>query len=199
LFCKELQLVTLIKVSGANTIVSTCDSPISAQPSEKFKASFRLGEDLRTKFGADNCPEIRSADDIANAFQDMAQLNREMMIAGTLNCKCRLTYWNIVSVGSSDKVVIRIGEVFHGAILTHGTGVFLVHNHPSGSLKPSTLDLQLTRDVSQAGQLLGYPLLDHVIVARKGHRSILNLSLFRSGKQATRQKAAADAEMPAGF
>jgi DNA repair protein RadC len=175
------------------------ESPTAAQHNDPFKASFHLGEDLRSKFGADGCPEVRSADDIAGAFQDMAQLNREIMIAGTLDCKCRLTYWNIVSVGCSDKVVIRIGEVFHGAILTHGTGIFLVHNHPSGSLKPSTLDLQLTRDVTKAGQLLGYPLLDHVIVARKGHRSILKLSLPRTGKSsvpASRAKAenlAADA------
>ena len=77
-------------------------------------------------------------------------------------------------------LVMRIGDAFTGAIRTGATGIFLVHNHPSGKLEPSDEDVRLTREVAEAGLLLGYTLLDHVIVARTGYRSLLDKTFMRA-------------------
>ncbi|HYG78291.1 MAG TPA: JAB domain-containing protein [Planctomycetota bacterium] len=151
--------------------------PINLRPSSKtpdaFKANIQLNQDLKQALGIENCPVIKSAGDIAAAFETLSKLEREVMIGGTVDCKCRLVFWNLISVGASDRVSLRVGEVFCGAIRTQASAVFLVHNHPSGSLEPSSADLQTTEDVARAGLLLGYPLLDHLIISRLGYKSLL--------------------------
>jgi hypothetical protein len=78
---------------------------------------------------------------------------------------------------------MRIGDAFHGAITSQGSAIVLAHNHPSGSLTPSRADLTLTRNVAEAGLLLGYPLLDHVVVSRKGHRSLMAATVLKRYRQ----------------
>ena len=53
------------------------------------------------------------------------------------------------------------------------SGVILAHNHPEGAIEPSTSDLEVTRKVKAAGQIVGVPLLDHIIFNRKGYYSFL--------------------------
>jgi DNA repair protein RadC len=65
-----------------------------------------------------------------------------------------------------------MGDVFRGAIRSMAKGVLLVHNHPSGSPAPSAQDKDLTRRAAKAGQVLGYPLFDHVIIAKTGSFSL---------------------------
>jgi len=158
------------------------DQKANALPPQ-FSAPILLGQDLKSLLGADNCPEIKSAAHIAASFEAMAHLEREVMIVGTVDCKCRLVYWNLLAVGSSDCVTLRIGEAFHGAIETEASSIFLVHNHPSGSLEASTADIQTTEEIAKAGLLLGYPLLDHVIISRKGFRSLLTKETLRPFKR----------------
>ena len=70
-------------------------------------------------------------------------------------------------------VSVRIGDAFQDAVKTGAMGIFLVHNHPSGSLEPSNEDRNLTNQAKEAGWLLGYPLLDHVIISKSGHCSLM--------------------------
>jgi len=136
-----------------------------------------LGEDLVQLAPRDQLPVILSADDIEQSFGDLARLEREVMIAGAVNGQCQLLCWHVIAVGSSNQLIIRTGDAFSGALRHCAHGIFLVHNHPAGTLEPSQEDLKLTRDVHKAGRLLGYPLLDHVIIARNGSRSILHEAL----------------------
>jgi DNA repair protein RadC len=57
-------------------------------------------------------------------------------------------------------------------------GMMLVHNHPSGDPTPSPADRSLTTRLSQAGQLVGVPLVDHLIVAQGGHHSFASARSF---------------------
>jgi DNA repair protein RadC len=119
-------------------------------------------------------------------------LDREIMIAGTLDCKSRLLCWSLLAVGSSEWLIVRVGDAFADAIRMSASGIFLVHNHPSGSLEPSREDIDLTRNVERAGKLLGYTLFDHVIVAKEGHRGLITAP--RCNLRAIRMKQlAADA------
>lgn len=140
-----------------------------------FRAAVRLGQDTCKEFGLSRCPSLLNAADVARTFADLGRMDREVLIAATLDCKCRLVHWNLLSVGCADRVTMRLGDAFHGAIRFSARGVILVHNHPSGSLRVSKEDLVLTQSVLEAGQLLGYTLLDHVILSRHGFRSIMKV------------------------
>ena len=141
-----------------------------------------LGQDLRQELGVERCPVIRSARDVARAFGDLARLQRELMIAGAVDSQCRMLCWNVIAVGSGNLLYLRAGDAFHGAITCGAHGIFLVHNHPSGSLMVSEDDLALTRNLAQAGALLGYPLFDHVIVCAKGYTSVVQRYLLERSK-----------------
>ena len=152
-----------------------------AEPSiQRKRFGINLGQDLKNTLGVEECPTVKTASDVADAFSDLALLEREVIIAGAIDCQCRLLCWNLLAVGRNDMLVMRIGDAFTGAIRNGASGIFLVHNHPSGLLEPSDEDLRLTRDVAEAGLLLGYNLLDHVIVSRCGHRSLLDRSFMRA-------------------
>jgi len=139
-----------------------------------FQPQIVLGQDLRETFGIEHCPCIRSVADIAYCFEGLKYLKREVMVAGALDCKSRLLSCEIISVGTTDRLYVRIGESFKPVIKSCGSAIFLVHNHPSGSLTPSSEDMELTRRVAEAGLLLGYAVVDHVIISTKGHRSLLS-------------------------
>jgi DNA repair protein RadC len=139
-----------------------------------------LGQDLKSTLGLEECPTVKTAADVADAFSDLAALEREVIIAGAIDCQCRLVCWNLLAVGRNDMLVMRVGDAFVGAIRSGASGIFLVHNHPSGLLEPSDEDLRLTRDVAEAGLLLGYNLLDHVIISRSGFRSLLDRNFMRT-------------------
>lgn len=160
----------------------------------KFSISFLLGEDLRHKLGLENCPEVQSATQIYDAFKHIASFDRELAMVGSVDSKCRLISWNIISLGTHDQSLFRIGDVFKDAIVHSAWGVFLVHNHPSGDLDPSDDDLELTRNVSKAGFLMGYPLLDHVIITTNGYKSIIlpppSLDMFPQIQKASEPKRA---------
>lgn len=151
-----------------------------------FRAGVLLGENLKATLGLDHCPTIQSEAQVFNAFQAMADLNQEVIISGALNCKCKLLHWGILAVGSSDCAAMRVGDAFIGAVQCQGSAIFLVHNHPSGSLAPSKADFELTRQVAEAGLLMGFPLVDHVIVSKKGHKSLMTLLTLRNSHDRAR-------------
>lgn len=70
-----------------------------------------------------------------------------------------------VTRGILDASLIHPREVFRDAIVLRAAGLILVHNHPSGNPEPSAEDLKVTRQLSAAGDQLGIPVLDHIIVA----------------------------------
>jgi hypothetical protein len=124
-------------------------------------------------------PHVRSARDISRTFRQLQSLDREVMIAGAVDSQCRLTHISLLAVGSSDCVMMRIGDAFRGAVASSATGIFLVHNHPSGSLQPSDADFKITKDVARAAVILGYTLYDHVIISKRGHVSLMNAELLK--------------------
>ena len=65
-------------------------------------------------------------------------------------------------------------EVYLEALAFHAVHVILIHNHPSGSAAPSSEDLQVTRQIAEAGELLGITLLDHIIVGDRCYQSLRN-------------------------
>jgi DNA repair protein RadC len=75
------------------------------------------------------------------------------------------------SAGGMAGTVVDVKLVFKTALDARAAGLIAVHNHPSGSLQPSQSDLDLTRRLRRAGELLDLPLLDHLIVSERGYYS----------------------------
>lgn len=78
----------------------------------------------------------------------------------------------VVTVGLVNQSQVHPRETFRPAVAQNAVSIILAHNHPSGNLEPSESDLAATRRLAEAGRLLGIPVMDHVIVASTGFKSI---------------------------
>jgi DNA repair protein RadC len=79
----------------------------------------------------------------------------------------------LVAMGGTSQLVVSIRDILRGAIVAGASGFILGHNHPSGSTTPSSADLSMTHAVQAAADVVGVPLLDHVIVTDDDHHSML--------------------------
>ncbi len=95
-----------------------------------------------------------------------------------LNRKNAVIKKSAISLGGVTGTVADPKIIFNKAIESLACGIVLVHNHPSGNLKPSQADISLTKKLKQAGSLLEIPVLDHVIFADQGYFSFADESLL---------------------
>ncbi len=89
---------------------------------------------------------------------------KEQFLVILLNNKNRVLGTELIAEGSLSSSVVQPREVFNPAILQHAASVVVAHNHPSGDPKPSANDREITKILVQAGNVLGIPLLDHLII-----------------------------------
>jgi DNA repair protein RadC len=115
---------------------------------------------------------IRTAKDVFEYVADMRALSKEHLRGLYLNAHYQLIHDEIISIGTVDANVIHPREIFRPALSCSAVAVILAHNHPSGVLKPSTDDARITRQVKEAGAIVGIELVDHVIVTKDGFASI---------------------------
>ena len=90
---------------------------------------------------------------------------KEHFLAFYVNARSQLVYRETVSIGTLSASLVHPREVFAPAVAHAAAAVIVVHNHPSGDCTPSAEDKDATRRLSRAGELLGIPLLDHMIVS----------------------------------
>jgi DNA repair protein RadC len=86
--------------------------------------------------------------------------------------------WVKVATGGMDAAVLDPRVIFGIALQAASAGILLAHNHPSGKLDPSDKDVEVTRRLRRAGELLGIPLHDHLIVSRTGVFSMAEAGLL---------------------
>lgn len=127
------------------------------------------------------CPapnQVSFPRDVLPLVRHMTQKPQENFITLTLNGAHEVINLRIVSVGLVNRTVVHPREVYWGAITDRAAALVVCHNHPSGSVEPSQEDRNVTRRLSEAGEILGIPLLDHVIIGRKGFFSFLEEGLL---------------------
>jgi len=90
--------------------------------------------------------------------------DKESMVVAFLNTKNRVIDYEQVSIGTINSSVIHPREIFRNAILNKAVSVLICHNHPSGELTPSDEDLAATKALKEAGEMLGIPVVDHIII-----------------------------------
>lgn len=117
-------------------------------------------------------PRISSSRD---AFQIiaplLADLHHEEFWLLLLNKANEVLTRERLSIGGQAGTVADVKMVFKTALDARATALIAVHNHPSGHLKPSEADIELTRKLREAGNVLDLPLLDHLIVSERGYYS----------------------------
>jgi DNA repair protein RadC len=116
---------------------------------------------------------IRTASDVHAYTKNMWDLPKEHLRGIYLNSHYKVIHDEIISIGTIDANIIHPREVFRPALEYAAAAVILVHNHPSGNLEPSDADTTITKQLIEAGKLLGLDLIDHVIVSGKGFTSIV--------------------------
>ena len=109
---------------------------------------------------------------------DLAALTVERVRVLHLNSRNMLIRDELMAEGSSDQAVIHVREVIRRAMDLGSAALILVHNHPSGDPSPSRADIQLTRDIAEAGRKLGITVHDHIIIGANGHSSMRTSGLL---------------------
>lgn len=116
--------------------------------------------------------KVRTPKDILPVLDGIREAEQEFVICLTLDGSNKLIGSFVVSIGIANSCSIHPREVFKWAIRNNAVSIMISHNHPSGNLEASESDLIATRRLSEAGKLLGIPLLDHVIISSEGFLSI---------------------------
>jgi DNA repair protein RadC len=112
-----------------------------------------------------DAPFVDCAKAAALELKDIANSDRENFVVLVLDARRKCVGKQIVSVGTLSASLVHPREVFKPAIMLNAAGIVVAHNHPSGDPTPSAEDRDATRRLQKAGELLGIPVMDHVIVA----------------------------------
>lgn len=139
-------------------------------------AAVELGRRLASRPNSDRAA-VHSAADAARLVDDMRHLPQEHIRVILLDSARQVIAIPTVYIGTVSLSVLRVPELFREAIARSAAALVIAHNHPSGDPAPSPEDVEVTRSLVAAGNLLELPVLDHIIVARRGWRSLKDLGL----------------------
>ncbi|HVN73664.1 MAG TPA: DNA repair protein RadC [Methanoregula sp.] len=121
---------------------------------------------------------VRKPEDILPLVSDIREKRQEHFICITLNGAGEMLGNRTITVGLLNHSLVHPREVFADAITDRAASIICVHNHPSGSLEPSSQDIAITNQLREAGSLVGIQLIDHIIVTRNGHTSMRERGLI---------------------
>lgn len=124
---------------------------------------------------------VRTPADVGRESAEIAASETECMAVISLNAKNGMLACEIITAGLVDSSLVHPREVFRTAILRNAKSIVLVHNHPTGDTTPSAEDVRITRQIVEAGRIVGIDVLDHVIVGRGAAGGVVTLSMRESG------------------
>jgi DNA repair protein RadC len=142
----------------------------------RMLAAFELGRRLLLPQAEE--PRISSPAEAYALVRDLKRARKEHLVSLYLDAQNRLICRETVSIGSLNTTRTHPREVLQPAIVNSALAFILVHNHPSGSLDPSRDDVEFTRTMARAGDLMGISLYDHIIVSRRGFVSLKERGLI---------------------
>lgn len=114
---------------------------------------------------------IKNSQDVLSLTYDLRGKKKEYLVCLYLNARNALLKKEVVSVGLLDKTLLHPREIFYPAVEFNAASVILVHNHPSGDFSPCENDVQIVKKITQAGEIMGIPIIDFIIVSENGHYS----------------------------
>jgi len=145
----------LIKIKG----ISQAKACIILAATELTKRSFKYKDD-------DTLPVIKSVKDVVAQSVYMRGKTREHFQVLFLNARNEMVFKRQMFVGTLNANLVHPREIFEEAVKQNAASMILVHNHPSSSAKPSQDDIEVTKRLVEAGEIMGIEVLDHVILAK---------------------------------
>lgn len=142
--------------------------------SYKYRCELVLEEEYTYKATVD------SSDAVVQLAENIGLINRpdEHVFMFCLDVKGNVVGIHEIAHGTISGAVVRSADVFKRALLNNAKSIILLHNHPSGDITPSPEDKALTKNLTRAAEILGVPLLDHIIV---GFGSVRHYSFSAAG------------------
>lgn len=132
----------------------------------EIKAALEIGRRLVAS-APEERPRVSTPDDAFHLLKsEMMFLEQEHLRLILLDTRNRVLRTPTIYVGSLNTSVIRVGELFRAAIRENAAAFIIAHNHPSGDPSPSPEDINVTRQIVQAGKLLDVDVLDHIVIGR---------------------------------
>lgn len=125
-----------------------------------LELSKRLSRETKNREGRFCCP----ADIAAYFMEEMRHLETEHLYAVFLDATGRLLHYEVVFVGTIQMSIVNPRELLRLALQYDTAHYVILHNHPSGSPEPSPEDISITEKLCQASDLIGVPLMDHIII-----------------------------------
>jgi len=143
-----------------------------------LSAAFELVRRIQSRKDVDR-PLFKRSSDVADHYLPLVRdLRKEVFKVLLLNRANRFIREVFVSEGTLDASIVHPRDVFKEALLEPAAGIILIHNHPSGNPSPSDEDLRITKQLVDAGRLLGIKVYDHIILAGDNYRSLADEGLL---------------------
>lgn len=120
-------------------------------------------------------PVIKSPAEVYQAAKQLLALHEkpeEHFCILCLNTKNKIVGVHTISIGSLNASIVHPREVFKAAMLNNAYGIICLHNHPSGDPEPSRQDIEITRRLVEAGEIMGIKVLDHIIIGEQRYLSM---------------------------
>ena len=166
-------------VANASVEELTQTRGIGPAKAAQIKAALELSKRLEAEVSEKPQPGLKSPEDVAAEMRrKLKGKKREHFWVICLDTRNRLINHKLVSIGSLDTSVVHPREVFKEAVSSSAASVIFVHNHPSGDPEPSREDIELTKRLVEAGEIIGIDVLDHIIVCDKNYLSLKAKNLF---------------------
>lgn len=145
----------------------------------KLECAIELGRRTLAARAARKAETVSTPEDVVRLVRPLlVGRDREHFLALALNTKNRLLRIIEVSVGSLNTSIVHPRELFREAVAVSAASVVICHGHPSNDPTPSSADLQLTRRLAKAGEVLGIEVIDHVILGGDAHVSLRQMGVL---------------------
>ena len=139
----------------------------------QIKAALELSKRLEGDADDKQKPVVKSPEDVVNIVKSQLKgKKKEHFLVLCLDTRNRVINCRPVSIGSLDTSIVHPREVFKEAVSSSAASVIFVHNHPSGDPEPSKEDVELTKRLVKAGEVIGIDVLDHIIVCDRSYLSL---------------------------
>lgn len=172
--CKTASLNTL---SESQLLALGCKET----QARRLLGAFRLGERIHTAQTAADAPRVQTPVDVPKVLRDrfnIGALEQEHFWVLAMNPRQKVLDVFTVAIGSLAAVDVHPREVFKPLVRMAAHSCIIAHNHPSNDPEPSGADMFLTKRLVENGDMIGIPVLDHVIVTADGSTSLGSLGLM---------------------
>jgi len=166
----EFEGLSLLKEATIEELTSL--KGVGTAKAASLIASIELGKRMN-QYKSNDKFIIRSPKDAADyVMEEMRNLNQENLVVLFLNTKNHIIHKQTIFVGSLDSSIVHPREIFRESVKRSANSLIILHNHPSGDPAPSRQDIEVTKRLKNCGDMMGTPILDHVIIGNRKFTSL---------------------------